>query len=210
MWLSEEQSTLPKLNSCGVVPSEGYSQKIAGPFRIANEILSQGKRGRDSDLDGDLDQKGGSRGHKVEDVYEKIVTTLEEAETSTKQPKIEHRERLTGPIDTLRNLCVRRLVDLIDLIDDLEGVHSEDLARLATALGKARKFDHRAALLVAVPSTEALYLPECSMIQEKSLMKAIEQVRGGKTGTSPLYSLRLQNCGHSMSNKSAQTLTALC
>ena len=47
------------------------------------------------------------------------------------------------------------------------------------------------------------------MIQEKSLMKAIEQVRGGKTGTSPLYSLRLQNCGHSMSNKSAQTLTAL-
>ena len=35
----------------GVVPSEGYSQKIAGPFRIANEILSQGKRGRDSDIE---------------------------------------------------------------------------------------------------------------------------------------------------------------
>ena len=72
-------------------------------------------------------------------------------------------------------------MDLIDRIDDLEGVHSEDLTKLATALGKARKFDHRAALLVAVPSTDALYLPECSMITEDTLLKAIDQVRGGET-----------------------------
>ena len=44
-------------------------------------------------------------------------------------------------------------MSVFDLVDDLEGMHPETLARLAKALGKARKFDERAALLVAVPGT---------------------------------------------------------
>lgn len=186
------------------------SQTIAGPFRIANEILSQGVNSKRSHVD-PLDDV--SLSCAPTDKYEEIVMSLEDSGRSTKHPRIE-RERLTGPIDTLQNLCVRKLVDLIHLVDDLEGVHPEDLERLATALGKARKLDNRAALLVAIPSTESLFLPECSMIQEDTLMTAIEQVRGGQVGedvnaTSPLRSLRLRNCGNSMSDKSALKLATI-
>ena len=42
-----EHFALSNSTPSGVLPGTVDSQKIAGPFRIANEILNQGKRGRD-------------------------------------------------------------------------------------------------------------------------------------------------------------------
>ena len=193
-----------------------YEGRVSGPFTIANEILSQAAANRRLREDAyELENQDELDAITGKDIYEeKLKEIIKESRTEAGnngnssglngvqgERNCRHERQMTGPIDSLQDLCIKKLVSVFDLVDDLDGLHPETLARLATALGKARKFDTRAALLVANPDTDSVYLPECSTLEEETLLKALGQV------TMPLRSLQLRNCGHCLNDKTALVIS---
>lgn len=174
----------------GVVRDETSSTQrrefdgITGPFSIANQILNKKKN---DDSPAGMLEGSNSRS---KDEYDEILNTLVQRhkrkldEVVLENKKIppekekENRSRLTGPIDSLELLSVRTIVSVFDKVDDLVGLSNETLTHIAVELGKARKLDKNAALLLANHGTDALSLPECSLIDEATLLHAINKVRG--------------------------------
>ena len=82
-----------------------------------------------------------------------------------------------------------------------------------------RKLTSKAVMLLAVPGSDSLYLPECSLLDEDTLIRAIEKCTNRNGGgedegegeaegnqKSFLHVLSLGNCGHSFGDKEAGAL----
>ena len=85
-----------------------------------------------------------------------------------------------GPIPTLTSLCAGLLARHFDQIEgkELSYLQLEERENVATQLAKLRKCDAAAALKLAVEGSQCLVLPECSEVDEETLVKAMEQAAG--------------------------------
>jgi len=85
-----------------------------------------------------------------------------------------------GPIPTLSSLCAGLLAAHFDRIEgkELGYLQMEEREKVATQLAKLRKCDAEAALKLAVEGSQCLILPECSEVDEETLVRAMEQAAG--------------------------------
>jgi DNA repair protein RAD7 len=192
---------------------------IRGPFSIASQILANADSVRmDREKQWASLKDGNDLTEEQEqclDKYDKILLQLMRDKASkTKLGSTRTRIRVqTGPIDSLTILTVRTLVAVFDRVGDLYGVSNESRVLIAEELAKARRLDDRAALLLATTGSDCLSLPECSLLDERTVLQAVDRMVQGLSSTEkenladlepcPLKCLFLRNCGHALSDKAA-------
>ena len=208
----------------GVVYASSSSAKVEafdgvrGAFSIAAQILANAdntRKEREARLQASLEGRGNGAATSDEeyallDCYDQRLVQVSRAARDRENAqgssptRRQGRKKLTGPIDSLAHLAARALSAAFARVQDLSGVGGEARALLAAELGKARKLDSRAALLLASPGVDSLHLPECSCVDDATLIQAVELLCGAGR---PLRKLQLKNCGHAVSDKSATVLS---
>ena len=194
---------------------------VRGAFSIATQILNNAeetRKQREHQMDASLKNQDSllSKDHGFLDEYDEIIFRL------INNPKVgsytKQRRQLTGPIDSLMYLATKVLVSAFHRVHTLDGMSAEARSLLAEELGKARKLDTHAALLLAGPGVDSLYWPECSCIDEVTLIRAIKQLEFTRQpddnnnkctndlSVSTLRELCLRNCGHALGDKAVSTL----
>ena len=85
-----------------------------------------------------------------------------------------------GPIPSLSSVCAALLANHFDQLGsrELGYLQLEEREKVATQLARLRKCDAVAALKLAVEGSQCLILPECSEVDEDTMIKAMEQAAG--------------------------------
>lgn len=145
-----------------------------GAFTVANELIAKReevKRLREEAIaSGNL---GNVRAIDVDsmDEYDKILRDLSwnPKSLSTENQKYVY-------IDSLTDMCIKYLVQNFSAIESLDDIPTEIRELIAIELAKQRKLLANSVDMLATPGSEALILPDCSMLDEVVVTKCIESV----------------------------------
>jgi len=164
-----------------------------GPFSVARRMLEQReavKKAREEAIansaSGKVEEVGGA-----EDEYDIYIRTLQwtpyaaaaaspaTAAGRSAAPKQPATKR--SQIPTLTDLCVKLLAAHLDDIEDdtLRFVSPELLTKFAAEKARARTFNPEVATKLAVPGSEELCFPECSFLDEETLLAALKRCKVG-------------------------------
>jgi hypothetical protein len=158
------------------------------------------------------------------DAYDKLIQEVN-ASTATAMSSSGN-FLLYKPILSLAQMCVLVLSSHFDDIEpvDLQYLSSQAREQIAIQLAKLTKCTNEVALKLAVSACQCLVLPECSSIDEDTMIRAIERTAGLITSTvsaSPsqqeertvsagdlqtIRVLRLKNCGRNFSDRTCATI----
>lgn len=85
-----------------------------------------------------------------------------------------------GPVKSLSSRCAALVAQHFDKLqgNEIEYLQIAEREKVAVELAKLRRCDAAAALKLAVEGSQCLVLPECSEVDEDTLMKAMEQASG--------------------------------
>ena len=194
---------------------------IQGPFSIASQILASADKVREERENITLLSVKDGKDLTVEqqallDSYDRILFSILQNPTKKESSTRANTRALTGPIDSLASLAVKSVVGVFDRVGDLHGVCSKGRIMIAEELAKARRLNERSALLLSCIGSDSLCLPECSILDDRTILQAIAQIAGSSATAEqlawlkpcPLRVINLKNCGHALSDKTAGALAA--
>jgi len=208
--------------------SAGEADEWPGPFATARNIMAQreeAKRVREEAISSRATDRPMVT---LADAYDKLIQEVNASTATTLSSRGDF--LLYKPILSLAQMCVLVLSSHFDDIEpvDLQYLSSQAREQIAIQLAKLTKCTNEVALKLAVSACECLVLPECSSIDEDTMIRAIERTAGLTTSTvsassSPSPSqqeertmsagdlqtirvLRLKNCGRNFSDRTCATI----
>lgn len=209
--------------------SAGEADEWPGPFATARNIMAQreeAKRVREEAIS--------SRAVTdrpivaLADAYDKLIQDVNASTAATPSSKGDC--LLYKPMLSLAQMCVLVLSNHFDDIEpeDLQYLSTQAREQIAIQLAKLTKCTNDVVLKLAVSACQCLVLPECSSIDEDTMIRAIERTAGlaastaiasssegegeGETASADHSSqtiirvLRLKNCGRNFSDRTCATI----
>ena len=199
--------TTPTGFSSNGVSSQG--EQWCGPFTVARNMIAAreaAKKARDETI-------ANSTAGKVtictnEDEYDQHVTAARlrwKPFVGTTNAALKRSQ-----IAPLTDLCVQLLASHFDDMEEetLRYVSPELLHKFAAEMAKRRKFVPEVATKLAVEGSEELSFPECSFLNDETLVTAFAHISQGHgiTHVQKLKSLKLMNVGHSFTGDSSSSI----
>lgn len=205
--------------------SVGEADEWPGPFATARNIMAQREEAKRVREEAISSRAATDRPMvTLADAYDKLIQEVN-ASTATAMSSSGN-FLLYKPILSLAQMCVLVLSSHFDDIEpvDLQYLSSQAREQIAIQLAKLTKCTNEVALKLAVSACQCLVLPECSSIDEDTMIRAIERTAGLITSTvsaSPsqqeertvsagdlqtIRVLRLKNCGRNFSDRTCATI----
>lgn len=148
-----------------------------GPFATARAMIQQREDAKKAREEAILAASSGTSTAVINvndmDEYDKYLNSLK-WEPSTKGRSGAKRY----VISTLSDICVKTLVSHFHEIDDstFSVLSTEICSKFAVELCRQRMFSCEVALQLAVPGSERIFYPECSILSDDALVAAMEKV----------------------------------
>jgi hypothetical protein len=183
--------------------SAGEADEWPGPFATARNIMAQreeAKRVREEAISSRATDRPMVT---LADAYDKLIQEVNASTATTLSSRGDF--LLYKPMLSLAQMCVLVLSSHFDDIEpvDLQYLSSQAREQIAIQLAKLTKCTNEVALKLAVSACQCLVLPECSNIDEDTMIRAIERTAGLITSTVSASSSH-------PSRRSGQCLKAIC
>jgi len=185
----------------GIIIDDQDDENVAiGAFSVANQLIARREEARR--LREEAIASGNAGYIKAVDIdtmdeYDKILQNLQW------NPSTLEEDNKYVYIDSLTDICVKYLVKNFDAIESLDDIPTDIRELLGIELAMQRKLLTNSVDMLAIPGSEALILPDCSMLDEAVVTKCIEAVG------SNIRILKLGVVGSSFGDNAAKTVTKL-
>lgn len=215
--------------------SAGEADEWPGPFATARNMMAQREEAKRVREEAISSRAATDRPMvALADAYDKLIQDVNTSTAAIAPPSGDF--LLYEPVLSLAQMCVLVLSSHFDDIEpeDLQYLSSQAREQIAIELAKLTKCTNEAALKLAVSACQCLVLPECSNIDEDTMIRAIERTAGLVTSTvsasqssssseeeeegeqekgsvsasdsQTIRVLRLRNCGRNFSDRTCATI----
>jgi hypothetical protein len=171
---------------------DGQKESWPGPFATAHAMIQQREDAKKAREEAILAASNGTSTAVINvadmDEYDKYLNSLQ-WEPSTKGRNGAKRY----VISNLSDICVKTLVSHFHEIDDstFSMLSTEICSKFAVELCRQRMFSCEVALQLAVPGSERIFYPECSILSDDALVAAMEKVSKSEEQPGILQSFKM-------------------